>query len=903
MSYLRLVRGFHIVGLLCLLIVTLQRTAFSETEEQANALLQKLKPNPSTAPYIESWLTLLRTDPKVSKMSLSGPLLVQLTLELQKNDGSSPLATNTPLALQVDYFGEHPGFHNPARELHRALRTRQKLDDIDLTGDISGLNEPAPPFSIMLSKGADGEISASLGVGTEKILSGKRLTVAGLKAIRREFAASEPFNAINWKYNIRRFDGNTLSSLILAKLGGADVGNLPALAKVFPKLSRNEATLALAKSIRKVQDAQSLVTLMRSANLTEYSTRGVTRQIPAAIGREEVSLKSNMHTGEGGHLVVFDPNDPNWKTTTPPEGAKPGDVVQKNGVVNPFLKYQGRRLSEIPPEVWAAAKVSPDLSVFHRTRAASSAAAVASGHGFISLGGERSLIGGAASWGEGLYLSASPTLQDYYGPYLVMAKLHPDWVVGTNVDIFVGAQDEAIFVMKTGTGIEYSQVPDKKVLKPYLTVALEKGQWNNAIELLHQMPSLDADDLSKLAPYESKSVALRVYRTLRSHQVVSDPDKAALYKQSEAPNLSSPEEISALQLLASFDETKNDPTILETSKETAKRVPSPGPNVASLMGFVRRDLERLGKMIDLNAPDALTATSVRLAGERIDEIRHYLGAQVSREGHGARLAFCLSSLPVLADILSLKSVDGTIDYSSAPPPDNPEAKGLLARPILRAKLAEVVLEQLENLQTEIDHLQSIGDEKTFFNSLATKIFFSISPKADGQLTAESWDRLLTLVKGNPEFEGRLAKLAPTFAMAVRLDELRQRTPGKEPASLEVVLHGTSVPVVNRLTDFVRLAAAGRRGFYETKELEKLVDALPPNLRSVAARFFARGAPWAMATERTFEKLTRASVGRNPLPENLTSALRSLYEEHPNLGEGAACDAAYLLMDRPSAERK
>ncbi len=119
--------------------------------------------------------------------------------------------------------------------------------------------------------------------------------------------------------------------------------------------------------------------------------------------------------------------------------------IQVNGLENPYLNQVGKSLGES----------GFPLQVVHRTssRAGSDAALAMN---FYPSMGQGTLMGGHATWGEGVYAGVSLDLF-HYGPFALIFHLNPAAIIGRDIDIFVGKLDGLIVVIKTKSAILRTQ--------------------------------------------------------------------------------------------------------------------------------------------------------------------------------------------------------------------------------------------------------------------------------------------------------------------------------------------------------------------------------------------------------------------------------------------------------------
>lgn len=151
--------------------------------------------------------------------------------------------------------------------------------------------------------------------------------------------------------------------------------------------------------------------------------------------------------------------------------------LQKNGLINLFTPYIGKRLEEIPhylfenndkQAIYLMQKLLFNFShipqveletretimdyernhyiVWHRTQNPEVAEKVNRGE-IISSIGTQSALGGGAGWGKGVYAGLSPNLF-HYGPFMVKKILNPKVILGKDFDIFLGQGDGYIIVVK-----------------------------------------------------------------------------------------------------------------------------------------------------------------------------------------------------------------------------------------------------------------------------------------------------------------------------------------------------------------------------------------------------------------------------------------------------------------------
>ena len=182
----------------------------------------------------------------------------------------------------------------------------------------------------------------------------------------------------------------------------------------------------------------------------------------------------------------------------PPTFSNLKDGIQINGAFNPFAKYIGISIKNIPllqiekqlsrinnfiPQIHKTPSIS-QLRVFHRTDSPFKAQQIANGQAIISLGKD-SAFGGSAVWGEGTYLGFSNDLFQY-GPFLVELQLNPDAVIGKDLDIFVGKKDGYIIVAKNVHAFQSGSGKFNPLLEP----KLQEPASNHLLWLAHQIKSL-----------------------------------------------------------------------------------------------------------------------------------------------------------------------------------------------------------------------------------------------------------------------------------------------------------------------------------------------------------------------------------------------------------------------------
>lgn len=264
------------------------------------------------------------------------------------------------------------------------------------------------------------------------------------------------------------------------------------------------AVLPLSRLLPHSTNAGSLYQIMADTGLTEFSGsgRGRRQQVPRPIS-QVTNLASAMHFGEGGQLV---------------KDSRNGSLRQKNGINNPLLLFlNGRtKLRDIPIEIRRSMGLTDDFRFYHRTDSAKSLAGVTSGNAFTSAG-KLSLLGGNASWGEGVYLSVDAGLLQY-GSHLASTQLNPEAILGVDVDIFVGDTDGVIAITKNAAAATFQKEIDPSHLYPMIRQALVDNKPDVAIDLMHQIPHLELPRLGYPTDGAPRFVSVDLYLAERSRR-------------------------------------------------------------------------------------------------------------------------------------------------------------------------------------------------------------------------------------------------------------------------------------------------------------------------------------------------------------------------------------------------
>lgn len=152
--------------------------------------------------------------------------------------------------------------------------------------------------------------------------------------------------------------------------------------------------------------------------------------------------------------------------------------LQKNGLFNPFAQYIGHTLKSLPWMTIGNAlrrqgasspllesldqAILENLVVYHCTKDPKSLENIEAGKAYFSVG-QSSIFGGAASWDEGVYLSFSDKLF-WHGPFKVAFKLNENAIIGKDIDLFLGAKDGLIVVIKSDKGLAATKVKTEKYM-------------------------------------------------------------------------------------------------------------------------------------------------------------------------------------------------------------------------------------------------------------------------------------------------------------------------------------------------------------------------------------------------------------------------------------------------------
>jgi len=813
-------------------------------EEIARELGARLRADPQLVKVMQRLETQLPAG--IDRLHFSGPLVAQLFHDVYADRGTPGYGKEWNKKGDLSFVIRPQGTDEEAcKQLSTLFPSLQRTNSLEF-GSFSHA-APSPLLSIEVRKETDGRFSYHLSPGYVKVVKGEKITTADIRASEQAYIRHHPLASAHIPNHSLGSDykGEMLADLFYLHSLGVPVGAPEKILNATTKANsaaRDNTTKILVGNLRSAPHSEILKQQLLQNGLTAIASLHGSGTLPPEISKTP-RLPSQM--GDKGHLMPFDPNNADHQQLlskdasasaplvarifgAPPE-PKAGELVQKNLIPNPFLPYIGKTLGEIPRVVWARANIDP-LTAYHRTNTSHAADAVASGSAFISTGKD-SLLGGYASWGDGLYLSASPTLQRRYGYHIVGVKLDPGLVLGADIDIFVGAQDGTILVAKQGKGLTFDRKMDKA---KFLQRAKMEEDVSDAIELLHQIPDLTKEEAQSARSMMGTHPLFEAYLEIRFDKKLSPTTERLLAQLRSRPEIARSED-----LLAVYDLAKQygGDKFLEIADLADFLVPISERRQLQLLQVVKirsnkvfNRASRFAKLRDTNAPDVVRNGERKGFSEEVDRMVNELreGLAESTEGNTVRVR--MDSLPALMAILQ-----SHVEVSNKIGDIKSSARSEADSAAFKERIPTELLEYLEFINEGVHRLEGLKSGAGLDLLLDSGLS---ALRTRGVVANEDFDKLLSVLSGIPKLQKRVDKIGPLLTILRRLNDLRSGRYSSPIVHYDLEKKGDEAMVriadgLNKVTEL--MSHLCKTDGCDPKKMPSAFQKLPDALRASAAR--------------------------------------------------------------------
>ncbi len=306
---------------------------------------------------------------------------------------------------------------------------------------------------------------------------------------------------------------------------------------------------------------------------------------------------------------------------------KEGELVQKNGLKNPFLPYIGKALKDLPTHL-IQQYFPHGFLTYHRTKNEHWKKSLLAGEIFVSLG-KSSALGGAASWGEGVYLSLDPALL-HYGNHLITIPLDPNAILGKDVDLFAGQTDGIVaIVKKQNVALDFQAEPNPEVIYPWFKKAVDEQKTAKAIELLRYLPLKRVQENHGADKFSTASPPLAFSLHLKGEKENETLQKWLALIQ-KRPELLKPDEREALARILVTNAPVNEKT-KEQIVELFNLNQNPFHITPENLKQLNESLARLQKLVALNGPDVIIRNEVGMIKKKINQLAELFVGQLNSE--------------------------------------------------------------------------------------------------------------------------------------------------------------------------------------------------------------------------------------------------------------------------------